>query len=211
MSDDDDHTMFSAPLMPRGQNLLAVTVIDGSSSMAEPYGGNPSISKDDAVAVALANAHERLRNLRGADLNDAAQVVFGDTVRHVAGPAPWSGLGSVRLHPGAYGDAFISAGIEAALALANEYLATADADYPSSVRIVVISDGKEGDVFRRKTDMIATTAKTNRRIGLLSVFVPSIDADGSAKHRLGSLDSHGTTETLQTLEEAAPYVFGLIS
>ncbi len=155
-------------------NQLGILVLDGSSSMNEMTA--ESVTKAQAVNTAVGDIFERFRESKYAKNFSFAVVTFDENAQPhtpitAAGDLPIrADYDPTRNHGGATN---IATGLQEAKRIAGEFLRSAPLEVPTSVVIVVMSDGRDGDGGvgdPEETRRIADEIKRNSAISVCSTY-----------------------------------------
>lgn len=166
-------------------NQLGILVLDGSGSMKETTKGN--ITKAEAVNDSVRNVLTRFKRSRHVRNFSFAVVTFDDQAKvhtPVTAAVDLNDDGDfdpLRDHGGATD---IGGGLVEAKRIAGDFLRKAPRDAPSSVVIVVMSDGRDGDGGvgdPEQTIRIAEEIKSNPAITICSTYFAGIDSQGQSE------------------------------
>jgi Mg-chelatase subunit ChlD len=167
---------------------LGIFVIDGSGSMGEKV--NASITKAQATNKATREVLTRFKAGRKQDFFSFAVVTFDEKAQTRLGATAAAEVDDNASYDplqGHGGGTFIGSGLNEAGRIAEGFLASARTDIPTSVVIVVLSDGACGDVARTK--QVADRLKQNDKITLCAAYF--------------GMKGQSGTGVLETLEEIA--------
>lgn len=186
---------------PKTFDQLGILVLDGSGSMGDASTG--TVTKAEAVSEAVREMLTRFRRSRYKQNFSFAVVTFDHfaSVHTPVTPAAEINDGGdydpMREHGG--GTA-ISTGLREAQRIADDFLFGAPTDIPSSVVIVVMSDGIDGDVSG--TLRIAEEIKSNPEITICATyFSQEGQVDEAAQGHLRKLVSDPSGfETIHDME-----------
>jgi uncharacterized protein YegL len=166
---------------------LGLIVMDGSGSMTEKVG---TLTKAQATNKAVREMFTRFKAGRKQDFFSFAVVTFDSkAVRRLEATPAAQVNDNASYDPlqGHGGGTFIGGGLEEAGKIAEDFLANARPDIPTSVVIVVLSDGACGN--QQQTKAIADRLKTNPKITICAAYFGMTGQSG--------------TGVLETLEEIA--------
>ncbi len=189
-------TVNLRPLIsPPSFNQLGILVLDGSHSMHELAADN--ITKAQAVNTAVRKIFERFRESTKAKNFSFAVVTFDEEAQlHTPVTATIgindSGNYDPTKHHG--GGTNIATGLLEAKRIANEFLRGAPPEVPTTVVIIVMSDGRDGDGGvgdPEETRRIAEEIKRSSAITICSTYFAGIDRkDRQEQDHLKSLASN---------------------
>lgn len=155
-------------------NQLGILVLDGSSSMNETTAEN--VTKAQAVNTAVSYIFERFRESRYAKNFSFAVVTFDENAQPhtpVTAVADLPNRGDYNPTKNHGGATNIATGLLEAKRIAGEFLRSAPREVPTSVVIVVMSDGRDGDGGvgdPEETRRIADEIKRNSAISICSTY-----------------------------------------
>ena len=167
---------------------LGIFVIDGSGSMTEKI--SAMMTKAQAANKATRELLTRFKASRKQDFFSFAVVTFDGKASTRLGATPASQVDDNASYDplqGHGGGTFIGGGLEEAGKIAQQFLASARPDIPTSVVIIVLSDGACGNPVQTKA--IAEQLKRNEKITLCAAYLCAKGQSGSG--------------VLETLEEIA--------
>ncbi|MFL5386152.1 MAG: DnaJ domain-containing protein [Longimicrobiaceae bacterium] len=180
---------------------LGVLVLDGSGSMFGEAQGK--ITKAQAVNVAVREMLTRFRRSRHRRNFSFAVVAFDEqaSVHTPATPAEQISDGADYDPTNQHGGGTdIAGGLREAQRIAEEFLRTAPEDISSSVVVVVMSDGMDGNPTG--TLRLAEEIKRNPAITICTTYFAEVgDVDQGAQDHLRALATHPATG-FQTIYDA---------
>lgn len=178
---------------PQTFSQLGILVLDGSGSMGEPSEGK--ITKAQAVNGGVREMLTRFGASRHKRNFSFAVVAFDEHASVYAPVTPAAEIDDnadydpMRMHGGGTN---IGAGLREAQRMAEEFLRTSPEDIPSSVVIVVMSDGEDGDPSGSLR--LAEEIKKNPRITICATYFGQLGAvEPAAQDHLKALATSPTT------------------
>jgi Mg-chelatase subunit ChlD len=196
----------TASLAPPSFNQLGVLVLDGSGSMSEPAAGN--ISKAEAVNSAVRGLFTRFRQSRYVKNFSFSVVTFDENAQlhtPVTAAIDVNDDGNYDPLQNHGGGTNIGSGLLEAKRVAEDFLRQAPRGVPSSVVLVVMSDGRDGEggvVNPAESVRIAEEIKRNPVITVCSTYFAGLGSqDAAAQEHLRHLASN-PTKGYQTVHDA---------
>lgn len=178
---------------PQTFSQLGILVLDGSGSMAEPSAGK--ISKAQAVNGAVREMLTRFSVSRHKRNFSFAVVTFDESatvhtrVTAAADIDDNADYDPIRDHGGGTN---IGAGLRQAQRIAEDFLRTAPQDIPSSVVIIVMSDGADGNA--PETMRVAEEVKRNPAVTICTTFFAEVGSPNpEAQDHLRAMASYPAT------------------
>jgi uncharacterized protein YegL len=167
----DNAPESNIPLMKSTPSYMQVGIFvsDGSGSMGDKI--SPMLTKAGATNKAIREVFTLFKASSKQDWFSFAVVPFGERASVQMGITPCAQVNDNASYDpmiGNGGGTFIGSGLEEANRLAEEFLQQAPKDIPTSVVIVVLSDGACGNPAATKA--IAQRIKQNDRIKICAAF-----------------------------------------
>jgi uncharacterized protein YegL len=180
--------LMEMPTVPATFRQLGVLVLDGSGSMTLPVDSMPGkTTKADAVNLAVRELMTRMKASRKQQNFSFAFVNFHDTVSHstpIIAVADVDDNGDFDPTSHGSGGTFVGSGLEEAGRLCSQFLGDPAEALPSSVVVLVMTDGECSDPERTKS--IAAGIKTDGRVSIATAYFGTkgvTDSEGPAMLR----------------------------